>query len=206
MAATTLLAPFNGVIASLNVSEGSNVNANASVLTLIDDAQVKLEAQVDETEIGLVALGLTAEVELDALPDQSFTGEVSTIAPVARVVSSIPIFDVTVTLDNSGRLMRPGMTAEAEILIREIEDTVSVPSRSLQSVRNRSYVEVLSEDGDFALQPVKVVTTSGLNTIVQTSLVPGSEVLIPALPVTEESTQQTTGGGFRLPFLGGGRR
>lgn len=204
--ATTLLAPFSGVIASLAVSEGNTVNANAAVLSIIDDSSVKLEAQVDETEIALVSLGLSAEVELDAVSDKTFVGEVITISPAARLVSNIPIFDVTIKLDNTESLMRSGMTAEAEILIREVADTVSVPSRSLQTVRNRSYVSVLAEDGAFALQPVKLVSTSGLNTIVQASLPPGSEVLIPASEIqATPETEPSGSSGFRLPFIGGRR-
>ncbi len=203
LAATTLLAPFAGVIASLTVTEGNNVSANASVLSLIDDSQVKLAAQIDETEIASIALGLTADVSLDAVPNQTFSGTVTTISPIARIVSNIPIFDVTITLDNSQGLMRPGMTAEAEVLIQEVDSTISVPSRSLQSVRNRSYVQIKGDDGAFKLQPVKVITTSGLNTIVQADVAPGTEVLFPEDPASQTNTQTTSGSGFRLPFFGG---
>ncbi|MCA9839928.1 MAG: efflux RND transporter periplasmic adaptor subunit [Trueperaceae bacterium] len=203
LAATTLIAPFDGVVASLNVSEGNNVSASGVILTLIDDSRVKLEAQIDETEISLISLGLSAEVELDAVSGQSFTGEVTTISPIARTVSNIPIFDVTITLDNAQGLMRSGMTAEAEILIREVENTVSVPSRAVQTVRNRSYVEVLGEDGAFALQPVSVIATSGLNTIVQANFAPNSQVLVPALEQEATSNNEDTNGGSGLPFLGG---
>jgi HlyD family secretion protein len=205
LAATSLRAPFDGMIASLSVSEGNTVSDNATVLTLIDSSQVKLEAEIDETEISRVSLGLAAEVELDAVSEQLFTGEVTTISPVARLVSNIPIFDVTITLDNSAGLMRPGMTAEAEVLIQEVESTFSVPSNALQHVRNRSYVQSLDEAGEPALQPVQVVATVGLNTIVQGNLVPGTDILLPE-PAADATSQATSneGGGLSLPFLGGG--
>ncbi|MEM7734776.1 MAG: efflux RND transporter periplasmic adaptor subunit [Deinococcota bacterium] len=206
LTSTSLRAPFDGMIASLSVSEGSTVSDNATVLTLIDSNQVKLEAQIDETEISRVSLGLPAEVELDAVSEQLFTGEVTTISPVARLVSNIPIFDVIITLDNSAGLMRPGMTAEAEVLIQEVENTFSVPSNALQNVRNRSYVQSLDETGELTLQPVQAVTTVSLNTIVQGNLAPGTEILLPEA-VAEDTPPQTTnneGGGFSLPFLGGG--
>ncbi|MCA9835287.1 MAG: efflux RND transporter periplasmic adaptor subunit [Trueperaceae bacterium] len=200
LADTTLTAPFTGVVSAVNVSEGNT--ASGAVLTLIDDSQVKLEAQIDETEIALISLGLSAEVTLDAVPDHTFNGTVTTISPVARVESNIPIFDVTITLDNAEGLMRPGMTAEAEVLVQEVDSTISVPSRALQSVRNRSYVQVKGEDGEFALQPVKVISTSGLNTIVQAELAPGSEVLVPEVPVAE-STSSSSSNRSGIPFLGG---
>lgn len=207
LAAATLLAPFGGVVAAVAAGEGNSVGSGGAVLTLIDDTEVKLEAQIDETEIGLLSLGLGAEVLLDALPDRTFAGAVTTISPVARLVSNIPIFDVTITLDNADGAMRPGMTAEAEVLVREVEGTVSVPSRALQSVRNRNYLQLLGDDGSFGLHPVQPVATSGLNTIVQGEFTPGAEVKLPAAevaPAAAATGQQ--GGGFRLPFIGGGRR
>jgi HlyD family secretion protein len=210
LAATTLKAPFAGVIAAVNVSEGNS--SSGAVLTLIDDAQVKLEAQIDETEIAQLGLGLSAQVSLDAVPDQSFTGTVTTISPIARVESNIPIFDVAITIDNAVGLMRPGMSAEAEILVQEVENTFSVPSRALQSVRNRSYIQIKGENGEFKLQPVKVISTSGLNTIVQAELPPGTEVLVPSAETATSSNQTNSNqtnsnpngsSGFRLPLFGG---
>jgi HlyD family secretion protein len=113
LAATSLRAAFAGVIAEVTANLGDSATSSGIVLTLIDDTRVQLEAQIDETEISLISLGLSAEVTLDAVGDQAFLGTVTTISPVARIVSNIPIFDVTITLDNTQGLMRPGMTAEA---------------------------------------------------------------------------------------------
>ena len=95
-------------------------------------------------------------------------------------------------------------TAEAEILVQEVDNTITVPSRSLQSVRNRSYVQIKGEDGEFKLQPVKLITTSGLNAIVQAEVAPSTEVLIPDVPAetTSQPTNSSSGRGFRLPFFG----
>ena len=210
LAATQLLAPFAGVVSEVNVEEGSIVSSTTPVLTLVDDSQVKLVAQVDETEISQVQLDMTAEVTLDAVPDEAFTGTVTTIAPVARVENNIPIFDVTITIDNSEGKLRPGMSAQAEILIQEIENTVTIPSSAVQAMHDENSVLVQQGDGSFMPQPVTVITTSGLNSIVQSDLAEGSVILVsdaganPNITVPEGTPNQTnTGRNGGLPFLGG---
>jgi HlyD family secretion protein len=210
LAATQLLAPFAGVVSEVNVEEGSIVSSTTPVLTLVDDSQVKLVAQVDETEISQVQLDMTAEVTLDAVPDETFTGTVTTIAPVARVENNIPIFDVTITIDNSEGKLRPGMSAQAEILIREIENTATIPSSAIQTTNDGSSVLVQQADGSFTTQPVTVITTSGLNSIVQSDLTAGSVVLVsdsgttPTATALEGTPNQTNNGrNGGLPFLGG---
>jgi HlyD family secretion protein len=203
LAATQLLAPFTGVVSDVNVDQGSLVSSNTPVLTLVDDQKVNLIAQIDETEISKVQLNMNAEVTLDAVPDETFTGTVTTIAPVARVENNIPIFDVTLTIENSAGTLRPGMSAEAEILVREVANTVTLPTRAIQTVRGRSYIQVEQADGTYALQPVTLASTSGLNTIVSTVLPPGSRVLIPEAEVAATSTTSGTSQRGGLPFLGG---
>jgi HlyD family secretion protein len=210
LAATQLLAPFAGVVSEVNVEEGSIVSSTTPVLTLVDDSQVKLVAQVDETEISQVQLDMTAEVTLDAVPDETFTGTVTTIAPVARVENNIPIFDVTITIDNSEGKLRPGMSAQAEILIKEIENTVTVPSSATKTVGDETSVHVQQADGSFAPYPVTVITTSGLNSIVQSNLAEGSVILVadasatPNAAATDGGTDPANNGrSGGLPFLGG---
>ena len=183
--ATTLTAPFTGVVAELSAQEGSNISTNQPLFTLIEDSTLELITQIDETEIALVATGLVAELTLDALPEAEVAGRVTTIAPVGRIEQNIPVFEVTIEIDNAELRLRPGMTAEAEIIVREVDSTVTVPSRAVQSVRSRSYIQVRQEDGEFGLARVEVIDTVGFNTIVAAELAPGTEVLVAEAEPTE---------------------
>ncbi len=188
--ATTLTAPFTGVVAELSAQAGSNISTNQPLFTLIEDSTLELITQIDETEIVLVATGLVAELTLDALPDAEVAGRVTTIAPVGRIEQNIPVFEVTIEIDNADLRLRPGMTAEAEIIVREVDSTVTVPSRAVRSVRSRSYIQVLQEDGEFGLTRVEVVDTVGFNTIVAADLAAGTEVLVAEAEAT--AAQQAT--------------
>ncbi len=188
--ATSLTAPFTGVVAELSAQAGSNLSTNQPLFTLIEDSTLELITQIDETEIALVATGLVAELTLDALPDAEVAGRVTTIAPIGRIEQNIPVFEVTIEIDNADLRLRPGMTAEAEIIVREVDSTVTVPSRAVRSVRSRSYIQVLQADGEFGLARVEVVDTVGFNTIVAADLAPGTEVLVAEAEPTEP--QQAT--------------
>ena len=152
LANTQIIAPFDGVVASVIGQVGGNSEgassenqegvATGGLLGLIDDGKLVLEAQIDETAIVQVQLDQEVEVTVDALADRVFNGKVTAIAPIARVVSNIPIYDVTIVLDNSERILRAGMTAEAEIIIREVASSITVPSRAIRTEEEESYIQV----------------------------------------------------------------
>jgi HlyD family secretion protein len=134
LASITTVAPFDGVVSSVATEVGAYVPEDGTVLTLIDDHTLDLPAQIDETEISKVKVGQSASVTLDAMPNQVFSGTVTAIAPTGQAVSNIPIFDVTVTLDNQALTLRPGMTAQADIAVRTVPDAVTLPLTALQDV------------------------------------------------------------------------
>ena len=199
--ATAVTAPFTGVVSASFVQEGTRTSGKQALLTLIDDSRLELVTQIDETEIALIDDGMTAELLLDALPERRFVGTVTTVSPVGRIEQNIPVFEVIVEIDNADLALRPGMTAEAEIIVREVASTVTVPSRALQSVRGRSYLQVLQQDGEFVLARVEVVDTVGFNTVLEAELAPGTEVLVPeAAPAAQQTSQQNQRRGGLLPF------
>lgn len=128
----TTLAPFDGVVSSVATEVGAYVPADGTVLTLIDDRTLDLPAQIDETEISKVKTGQSATVTLDAMSGQTFAGTVTAIAPTGEAVSNIPVFEVTVSLDNQALQLRPGMTAEAAIAVRSVANAFTLPLSALQ--------------------------------------------------------------------------
>ncbi|MCP2014639.1 HlyD family secretion protein [Deinococcus sp. HSC-46F16] len=197
-AALKIYAPISGVVSAVGATEGAPLASNSTLLTLLDDTTLNLPVQVDETEIGGVEAGQPAEVTLDAREDQTFRGEVVRVSPGATQESGISVFTATVTLDNADGLLRPGMTAEAEIIQSEASGLL-VPARAIQTVRGRSYVQMPGEEG---AEPERVrVTlgaTDGTNTIVEEGLTPGQQVVVPgsrsAAPASSGQPRQGQGG------------
>ncbi len=175
---TTIVAPFDGVVSDVSVKTGSMVGSNA-MLTVIDDSKIELPAQIDETQISKVQLGQKAVVTLDALPSETFEGEVTKIAAAARIEQNIPIFDVTVLLDNSSGRLRDGMSAEASITVGKIDTTITVPTRAVQTENGQRIIQIQQSDGSISSQAVKVVATEGFDSILEGDLSAGSNIVIP---------------------------
>ena len=147
--------------------------------------------QVDETEIGRVKVGQPADVTLDALPDGNFKGKVSRISPKATVVSNIAVFYVHVRLENPDRVLRPGMSAEAEIVSQQIDNAITVSKRAVETVRNRAYVQLLGKDGTTQRTRVRSGPDDGTNIVITSGLERGQTVVLP----TRGSNATTTTGG-----------
>ncbi|MDV6376267.1 efflux RND transporter periplasmic adaptor subunit [Deinococcus arenicola] len=132
--------------------------------------------------------GQAASVTLDAYDGQTFTGKVVRVSPGAAQSSGISVFTATVSLTNPDGQLRSGMTAEAEIIQSE-DRGLLVPNKAIQTVRDRSYVEVPGAEGAEP-ERVRVTTgaTDGTNTVVTDGLEAGQEVTVPG------STRNTTGG------------
>jgi HlyD family secretion protein len=138
----TITAPMTGVITRLNVEEGENAimgtlnNPGTVLLVIADLGTMEAWVEVDETEVVKVDLGQVAEVEIDAFPEQKFTGLVTEIgnSPLqVRTGSSREAvdFEVKITLDGTLPNIRPGLSSKAEITVADREDALAVPLGSV---------------------------------------------------------------------------
>lgn len=219
----TTRAPFDGVVSSVATEVGAYVPADGTVLTLIDDRTLDLPAQIDETEIPRVKVGQAANVTLDAMSGQTFHGTVTAIAPTGSAISNIPVFEVTVTLDNADLALRPGMTAEADIVVRDVADAVTVPLSALQeapaatagtasrtTAADLRQVLVQQPDGSFAARAVELVDSVGYNGVVTGNLTSGDVIRLSSsasgssTSTSTATSSQRTGNPTGIPGMGPG--
>ena len=152
---TVIRAPISGKVTRLNIEEGETVvigtmnNPGSLLLTISDLSVVEVVLQVDETDVPQLALGDSASVQVDAFPNQEFTGRIteignSAIRPPASSTASgqqaAIDFEVVITLDEPDAPLRPDLSATAEIITAERKKAVAVPIIAL-TVRDASAVE-----------------------------------------------------------------
>ncbi len=118
--------PIDGVVLLKSVEFGQVVNSGTPVVTVGDIENLWMNIYIPETQTGLVKLGQTVKVKVDSFPDQNFTGTVTFISseseftpktihtPEERVKL---VYRVKVSLRNTGQKLKPGMPADAEILL-----------------------------------------------------------------------------------------
>jgi RND family efflux transporter MFP subunit len=178
----TISAPFDGMVAQLLVDEGDIVPspsmAPQPVVRIIDPNHLELLIDVDEIDIPHVSLGQAAIIKLDALPDQTFSGTVTSIYPVPQEVSGVVLYKVRVGLNNAGSGIKVGMSASADIVAQEHRGVLVVPSRAIsQDAQGRDVVKVRS-DGKIEERVVEVGLDDGLRAEITSGLSEGEVIIV----------------------------
>jgi HlyD family secretion protein len=117
LAQATLQAPFDGVVSAVPVSVGEWTAPGATVVELLDVSRWRIETKnVGELQIGRVRVGQEALVRVNAFRDETLHGRVATISPVAVVQQGDTTYTLMIELEPTDLNLRPGMTAQVEIL------------------------------------------------------------------------------------------
>ncbi len=128
--------PVDGIVLSRDVEPGQTVAASlqAPVLfTLAEDlARMELHVDVDEADVGLVEKGQTATFTVDAYPGKTFPARITQVRFAARNTDGVVTYETVLQVDNQALLLRPGMTATADITVNRIADAILVPNAALR--------------------------------------------------------------------------
>lgn len=132
----SILSPIRGIVLSRDVEPGQTVAASlqAPVLfTLAEDlTRMELHVDVDEADVGRVREGQEATFTVDAWPDRTFPARITQVRYGAETTGGVVTYKTILSVDNSDLLLRPGMTATADIVVQKIENAVLVPNAALR--------------------------------------------------------------------------
>lgn len=132
----TITAPVSGVVVSRSVDVGQTVAASFNTPTLFVIAQdltkMKLEASIDEADIGQVKTGQRGFFTVDSFPDTQFRGMVSQVRLEPVTQQNVVSYKVVMEVDNEDLQLRPGMTANVAIETHAKESVLLVPSAALR--------------------------------------------------------------------------
>ena len=156
---TNIRAPFDAVVLTKNADIGDIVtplgaaaNVQAAVVTIADLGSLQVEADVSETNLGLVKTGQPCEIQLDALPDSRFRGVVHVIVPTVDRSKATILVKVRF-LDKDPRIL-PEMRAKVAFLSRPLKEE---EQKSLTAVNPSALVNKGSQNSVFVVQEDRVV-------------------------------------------------
>jgi HlyD family secretion protein len=165
---TVINSPMDGKVVQLNAHEGEVVvtgtmnNAGSVIAIIADLSQILVEAEVGETEVVGIKLGLPSKIHVDAIPDKEFEGHVAEIGSSASTragsASTVRYFLVKVQIDNPDDRLRPGMTSQVSIITSTLPNTIAVP---IQSVVERIPGRKADDEDDSIPKKKYVFTVSG---------------------------------------------
>jgi len=171
------------------IQEGATVRERQAILTIPDMREMAVKVNIHESAVQRVAVGQKATVGIDAFPDQRLTGIVTKVAVVADSTNSfmnpdLKVYPTTIKIDGIHDWLRPGMSAEVEILVDRLEDVVYVPLQAVTYRDDKRVVYVRGSSGAQARE-VEVGTFSESFIEIRSGLQAGEEVLL--LPPQQQS-------------------
>jgi len=168
-----LTAPFDGLLADLTVDPGDELTVGATVFQVVDDSRLRVEAPIDEADIGKVQVGQKATLRLDALPDHPIPGVVSRMDPTVRkdekgartLKLEVEVSDLPGAMAKG---LRPGMSANVDVRVSEKNDLIYLPTNVIVGRGTKRTVYVV-EGGVAKEHQVQV----GLNSWERSEIVSG---------------------------------
>lgn len=136
LAKASIISPINGVVLTRSVDPGSTIASSLSAPVLFSIAEdlkkMELRVDVDEADVGKVRAGQDATFGVDAFPDRKFPATIRDVRYASETTQGVVTYKAVLNIDNSELLLRPGMTATAEIKVTEVKDALLIPNASLR--------------------------------------------------------------------------
>ena len=207
----TITSPISGTVIQKNVKAGDTVGtdttASETLCTIYDLSYLEMTLNVDELEILSIKEGQTVTITADAISDRTFTGVVTSVSAAGTTTGGTTTYPVSIRIDDTDGL-RPGMNANAEIVVAEAKNALVVPNAAV--VRG-SYLLVTKDspsaaNADTAMEApegfVYVPVKTGVSDDDYTQIVSGIQEgdTIGYDPSSVSSDSYYDDGGYMMPF------
>ncbi len=154
---TVLRAPFDALVTNVVPQVGETMTAGEDAVDLIGENSLQVEAYVPEVDVAKLAVGDSASMTFDAIPNETFTGKVVTIYPAETVINGVANYKIEVAFDQMDPRFKSGLTANLTIETLKKENVVILPQTALIENDQGTFAEKM-ENG----QPVQVPVTLGV--------------------------------------------
>jgi len=208
---TVITSPINGVITRLDAEVGEMVimgtmnNPGTVIMEVADLSTMLLVAQVDEADVGKLAVGQKATVYVQAFPDEEFEGTVDSIALKHRMsATATKYFRTEILLKGDVRKLYSGLTAHVDIETIKHDDVLNVPSQAVLGLpmddlpleirdkspevdKNKTFVTVVYRlvDGKAVVTPVKIAESNLTHTIIESGISEEEKIVVGPYKVLE---------------------
>lgn len=199
---TTILAPMDGTVLSMSAQVGnivsspiSNVGGGVVLCVLGDLSVLHVLGSLDEADVGRVKARQDVQIKVDAYPERMFEGKVAAISPQGKSESNVVTFDLDVVItDKKFSMLKPGMSADLQVIVNKVEDTLIVPVTAVRAEGRKQSLQ--SPTGETIA--IKIGPSDGTNVAVTEGVKEGDEVVLN----NQRANNNTRG----FSMFGGGRR
>jgi len=218
---TTLVAPMDGEVNSINGVVGENVSPGGGTTAEAPGSQAPLPTSAAsnafmvignisgmevvipfaESDASRLAFNQDVQVTFDAVPNLTISGHVIAVASAPTVSSGVVNYYATVTLNQTSKTLKQGMTANATVTVSKATNAITVPNLAISRAAGQAYVYVYTS-GQQVQTPIETGVVGDQFTEVTGGLNDGESVVLP----TVRAASGTGSGSTRLGGGGGGQR
>lgn len=185
---TLVRSTITGLILDIPVKEGNSViqantmNDGTTVATVADMSDLIFNGSIDETEVGLLVEGMPMHITIGALPEYSSEASLEYISPKATEENGASEFQIKAALPaDGGTTIRSGYSANAEIVLQEVKDVLSVQESALEFEGDSVYVYLMTAPQVFERRSITTGISDGINIEVLSGLEEGDKVRGPQI-------------------------
>ena len=179
---TLVRSSVSGLILDIPVKVGNTVinsntfNDGTTIATVADMDDLIFDGNIDETEVGRLSAGMPVKITIGALQDVSFDAVLEYISPKAIENNGVNQFEIKASVKIPDEItIRSGYSANAEIVLQEIKQVLSVPESALQFEGDSTYVFLVTENG-YERRDVVTGLSDGVNIEIKEGLSAGEKV------------------------------
>ncbi len=196
-ASSVIYAPISGIVTGLSLQKGSVIGAAAESNTTTTIAQVVTEANpavtinITEIDIPKISMGDKATIRVDAFPDKSFTGQVTSINKVGTVSSGVTTYPVVVNIDTAASYLLPNMAADTTIITETKNNVLKIPSSAIKTEDGVTTVTVLKNGNPETIE-IETGISSDTETEIVSGISSGEEIVTNTVQSGQTSGSQST--------------
>jgi len=199
LAKYSITAPFDGVIASVDVFVGDTVSTGTSMGSIITNDKIA-DITLNEIDIAKIKLGQKVDITFDALDDLSIVGEVAEIDTLGTVSQGVVSYNVKISFDTEDERVKPGMSITANIIVESVNNVITIPSSAIKTMGDKNFVQVMLNDGKIERKNIEIGITDDVFTEIKNGINEGDKIVVQTstntkkTTTTNKSTNQNQGG------------
>jgi multidrug efflux pump subunit AcrA (membrane-fusion protein) len=152
----TIYAPFTGKVTNIEKEVGENASVGERVISILGEEKLEVVLKVSELDVSRIKSDTQIEITLDAFPDETFSGTLTTVNSRDTTIDGVPVYEAFVELPADPRI-KTGMSAKAKIIVQEKNDVLVIPYYLVErSTAENTTVEVIDEKGKIDRRAVTV--------------------------------------------------
>jgi len=177
-----------------------SAGASTSFMVIGNDSAMEVIVPFAESDAARVGFNQDVQVTFDAVPNLTISGKVVAVASSATVSSGVVNYYATITLNQTNKSLKEGMTSNATVTVSTASNALTVPNLAITRLGGQAYVNVYA-NGQQVQTAIETGVVGDTYTEVTGGLNQGAQVVIPSLRVPSGTGTRGTGGAVRI---GGG--